>query len=130
LLRRLELLAALAAAVTLSATAAMAADYPPSGCFHARELQDWKSPAPNVILIRAGVNRVFRLDLQQGSDQLKYSDVRLVNRHMSSSWLCKPLDFDLLLTGPHGLPHQALIVTSVRQLTPDELDAMPPRDRP
>ena len=131
--RRLKLLPVLAAAaVTFTASAALAEvnPSPPQNCFKANEWLGWKSLAPNVLLVRVSPNRVWRLDLQEGSDQLKYTDVRIINQHMTSNWLCAPGDFQLRLTDRFGIVDEPLIVTSVRQLSPEEIDAIPPRDRP
>ena len=130
---RLKLLSALTlAAATLGATAALAASDSgaSSNCFRARDMGPWKSPAPNVLLYRVGANRIWRLDLQEGSDQLKYPDMHITNRHMESAWLCGPSDFQLLLSDRAGIVREPLIVTSVRQLTPDEVAEIPPRDLP
>jgi hypothetical protein len=118
--------------VTFAATAALADNDAGTthNCFRAGEWLGWKSPAPNVLLVRVTPSRVWRLDLQQGSDQLKYPDVHITNRNMKATWLCAPTDFDLLLSDTHGTMSIPLIVTSVRQLTPDEISAIPPRDRP
>jgi hypothetical protein len=125
---RLKLLSAVTlAAAMFAATAAPAAT---SNCLRARDMGPWKSPAPNVLLYRVGANAVWRLDLQQGSDQLKYPDVHITNRHMDSSWLCVPSDFQLQLTDRAGIVNEPLIVTSVRQLTPDEIAAIPQKDLP
>jgi len=43
---------------------------------------------------------VFQLTLKQGSNQLQYPDVRLINQHQQSTWLCTPHDFNLLADGP------------------------------
>jgi hypothetical protein len=131
--RRLRFLPALAfAAATFAASAALAANDSETthNCFRARDWQGWKSPAPNVLLVRVGANGVWRLDLQQGSDQLQYPDVHITNRNMKSAWLCGPSDFQLLLSDRFGIVRQPLIVTSVRQLTPDEIAAIPAHDRP
>ena len=131
--KRLKLLPLLAfTAATFAASAALAANDAGTthNCFRARDMGPWKSPAPNVLLYRVGANGVWRLDLQQGSDQLKYPDVHITNRNMKSAWLCGPSDFNLLLSDTHGTMSIPLIVTSVRQLTPDEIAAIPPMDRP
>jgi hypothetical protein len=129
---RLKLLSAVTvAAAMLVATTALAANSDAtSNCFRARDWMGWKSPAPNVLLVHVSPNAVWRLDLQEGSDQLKYTDVRITNRHMDSSWLCVPSDFQLQLTDRFGIVNEPLIVTSVRQLTSDEIAAIPDKDRP
>jgi hypothetical protein len=90
----------------------------------------WKSPAPNVLLYKVGANQVWRLDLQEGSDQLKYPDMHITNRNVTHAWYCVPSDFQLLLSDRAGIVREPLIVTSVRQLTPDEIAAIPHQDVP
>lgn len=130
--KRLKLLSALTvAAATLAATTAFAANSDTThNCFRARDWMGWKSPAPNVLLVRVSPNAVWRLDLQEGSDQLKYPDVHITNRHMESAWLCGPSDFQLQLTDRAGIVNEPLIVTSVRRLSPDEVAEIPAKDRP
>lgn len=121
--------AALAAA-TLIAPGAFAASND-SSCFDARELRDWKSPDPNVIYLRVNAHDVYRLDLSTGSNQLKYSDVRLVDdNHSTSRWVCDPLELDLRVTDSHNTFDEPLIVKSITKLTPDEVAAIPPKFRP
>jgi hypothetical protein len=118
------------AAATFAASAAFAANSPDqTNCFRARDWAGWKSPAPNVLLVHVGANRIWRLDLQEGSSQLKYPDVHITNLH-TPAWLCGPSDFQLLLSDTAGIVREPLIVTSMRQLTPDEVAALPPKDRP
>ena len=120
----------LALAAALGAAPALAASPPGDNCFYAREWRDWRSPAPNVILLRVGVSDVYRLDLREGSNQLQYSDVHLINRHQPSGWLCQPIDFDLLLADNHGLFSEPLFVTAVTKLTPEQIAAIPAKYRP
>ena len=130
--RRLNLLPAIALAASLAAPLAHA-DTNPRGstCIDSRKLEQWKSPSPNVIFYRVGGNAIFRLDLSTGSNQLKYSDVRLVsNIRGPSFWLCTPQDFQLRVTDSHHTFTEPLIVKSITRLTPDEVAAIPPEYRP
>jgi len=131
--RRLATLpaAACAAAVLMAQVALADTGYRASNCFDASEWQDWKSPSPNVIYLRVNAHEIFRLDLSTGSSQLKYPDVHLVNVNRSASrWVCNPLDLDLHLTDSHNTFTEVLIVKSITKLTPDEVAAIPPKDRP
>jgi hypothetical protein len=117
------------AAVFLAAPPALAAaNASGDNCFRASDWLDWKSPAPNVILLRVSVDKVYRLDLKEGSNQLTYPDMRLVNRHEQSLFICQPSDFDLVLTD--GIDKEPLFVKSMTLLTPDEVAAFPRQDRP
>ena len=117
------------AALTLSAAPALAANQTSDTCFRSSDWQGWKSPSPDVILIHVGASQVFRLDLKTGSNQLKYSDVRLVNRHQTSAWICNPGDLDLLLVAQGGFS-EPLFVKSITRLTPDEVAAIPHQFQP
>jgi hypothetical protein len=124
------MLPAIGLAIWALASAPAPAATPSSACFHARDWQAWKSPAPNEILLRVGANDIYRLDLREGSNQLQYSDMHLVNRHETSSWLCQPADFDLLLSDDHGIFSEPLFVSRITKLTPDQIAAIPAKYRP
>jgi hypothetical protein len=133
--RAMRLIAGVVAAGALGATgqAALAAGAAPSSgesCFLSRDWESWKSPSPSVILVRVGVNRVFRLELQGGSSQLQDGGVHLVSKIRGSDWICSPLDLDLTLADDHGGFREPLIVKSMRQLTPDEIKDIPAKYRP
>jgi hypothetical protein len=131
--RRFYGLAAVAGAIlSLSAPAALAASSAPPGdtCFWSADWQGWKSPSPDVIYLHVGASQVFQLTLKQGSDQLKYPDVRLINQNQQSSWLCTPHDFNLLLTDRDGILRQPLFVQSITKLTADQIAAIPHKYRP
>jgi hypothetical protein len=128
---RLNILLALAFAFAGAASLAQAETPRGSSCIDSRQLQDWKSPSPNVIYYRVHKNQVFRLDLSSGSNQLQYSDVHLFSNHLTPSpWICTPADWNLRVTDDHHTFTEPLIVSAITQLTPDEIDAIPPQFRP
>ena len=134
-MRRLSALPVLAFALAATSLAAPLAHAEGgdrgASCLDSRQLEDWKSPNPHVIYYRVGASAIYRLDLSEGSNQLKYSDVSLINEHRSpSQWLCSPLDFQLRVTDSHHTFVDPLIVSSVTRLTPDEIAAIPPEFRP
>jgi len=132
--RRSNILAAMALALaSLAAPAAIAAadSAPPSdNCFWSGDWEGWKSPSPTVIYLRVGASQVFRLDLKQGSNQLKYPDMHLTNRHQVGGWICTPHDLDLLLSDDHGIYSEPLFVKSITRLTPAEIAAIPHQYEP
>jgi hypothetical protein len=99
-------------------------------CFLSRDWEGWKSPSPNVIYLRVGVSRIFRLDLSAGSNQLQQPDMHLVDVVRGSDWICDPLDLQLQLKDDHGAFEEPLIVKAITQLTPDQIAAIPKRDLP
>jgi hypothetical protein len=101
-----------------------------SSCFLSRDWEGWKSPSPNVIYLRVGVSRIFRLDLSAGSNQLQEPDMHLVDVVRGSDWICDPLDLQLQLKDDHGAFEEPLIVKAITQLTPDQIAAIPKKDLP
>jgi hypothetical protein len=103
---------------------------PPSDtCFWSADWEGWRSPAPDVILVKVGASQVFRLNLAGKFSELTWNDVRIVNRHQQGPWICTPFDLDLLLTSRDGL-EEALPVKSFTRLTPAEIRALPRQDQP
>jgi len=130
---RSTILTAMAVLASVSAAAALAAadSGPPNDtCFLSRDWEGWKSPSPTVIYLRVGASQVFRLDLKAGSNQLKYTDMHLTNRHQVGSWICTPEDLDLLLSDDHHTYSEPLFVKSITRLTPDEIAAIPHQYEP
>jgi hypothetical protein len=125
-------LAGAAAVALMSLAAAPMANAASSGtsCFLANEWEGWHSPSPNVIYLRVGANRIYRLDLSAGSSSLQDGGMHLVNRIQGSDWICSPLDLQLEVADDHGGFREGLIVKSITLLTPDEVKAIPKRDLP
>lgn len=131
--KRAAIWLAAAAAVTVAATAAQAAETPKphhNECFLSRDWDGWSAPGGgDVIYLKVRMHDVWRLDLTPGTHVHKYPDYFLVNRIRGSNWLCSPLDFDLELSDHSGF-RQPLIVTKMRKLTPAEIAEIPKKDRP
>jgi hypothetical protein len=99
-------------------------------CFFSRDFQQWRSPDPNTIYIRVGVNRFYRLDLSAPCPPLQFPDVHLVSVFHGSDTICAPIDWDLRVSQfPQGITEQC-IVKSMTRLTPEQVSAIPSRFRP
>jgi hypothetical protein len=120
-------------ATALLATLVRAQPQAPSGggaCFFSRNFQQWRSPDPNTILIRVGVNRFYRLDLAAPCRALQFPDAHLITVFRGSDSVCSPLDWDLRVAqSPAGITEQC-IVRSMTQMTPEQVASIPPRFRP
>jgi hypothetical protein len=130
--RLIALCAGLAVAGSLGfAGQALAADTSrQSSCFLSRDWEGWKSPSPNVIYLRVGVSRIYRLDLSAGSNQLQEPGMHLVDVVRGSDWICDPLDLQLQLKDDHGAFEEPLIVKAITRLTPDEIASIPKKELP
>jgi len=98
-------------------------------CFFSNQWDGWRSPSPDVIYIRVGINDVYRLDLSAGSSQLQSPGMHLVNQVRGSNSICSALDLDLSIADTHGFS-EPLIVRAMTKLTPAEVAAIPREYRP
>lgn len=99
-------------------------------CFLSNDWHSWSAPGDgDVLYLAVSVNEVWRVELTPGSHVRKYPDQFLINRVRGSNWICSPLDLDLALADHHGM-RKGLIARSLHKLTPEEIAAMPRKDRP
>jgi hypothetical protein len=128
---RPSLILAAAAAAALTASAANAAttnDH--QNCFLGRDWESWTAPGDgDAIIIRVHLNDYYKIELTKGSHVRKDPDRFLVNQQRGSSWICSPLDLDLQIADHSGF-RQPLIARSLRKLTPQEVAALPKKDKP
>jgi hypothetical protein len=101
-----------------------------SGCFTSNSWQGWSTTAGgDALLLRMNNGDVYRVDLTPGTHASKGADRFLINQVRGSNWICSALDLDLTLSDHMGF-RQPLIATSMRKLTPAEVAAIPPKERP
>lgn len=99
-------------------------------CFFITQWENWHATNDHTIYIRVNLKDIYRLDLSAGSQELTWpGPYHLVNVVRGSSSICTPLDFQLAVSDSHGF-YQRLIVSDVTKLTPEEIDALPKKDRP
>jgi hypothetical protein len=121
--------------LALAASAAQADTKPDakpanSRCFATNSWRSWTAnKAGDALFLRMDNNDVYRVDLTPGSHARKYPGTFLVNRVRGSNWICSHLDLDLTLADDIGV-RQPLIAQSMRLLTPAEVAAIPPKERP
>ena len=85
---------------------------------------------PNTVYLRVNIKDIYRLDLSAGSEQLTWpGSYHLVSVVRGSSSICTPLDLQLAVSDSHGF-YQPLIVKTITKLTPDQIAALPKKDRP
>jgi hypothetical protein len=103
---------------------------PNRNCFLSNNWRNWTaSPEGDALFLRVDTSRVFRVDLTPGTRARRTGGSFLVNRVRGSNWICTALDLNLTLNDTHGM-RQPLIATALRQLTPDEIRAIPRGFRP
>lgn len=125
------LAAALALGIAAPAFAA-ASDRPADttrNCFLAHQWQSWKAPNDKTILVRVNQHDVWRLDLKGGSRMITDDTNHLITNLSQSAWICHAIDLSNMKISD-GHVTEPLFVRSITKLTPDEVAAIPEKDRP
>ena len=116
--------AAGALAVTLPA-AGVAQPSNGESCFRLRHMDNTKmAENNNVMFIRVYGNHYYRMEFSGACN--RSGNEPLVLRPVSDDLICRPIDVTISVRGTR----EGCIPTSLRRLTPDEVAAIPPKDRP
>jgi len=129
---RLAALAALAAVsglTTLSLSASGAYAQPKGEqCFYHQNIESFApSDDEKKIYLKVIGGHVYRLDLEDRCPGLAFRE-RIVLKQVGSGNICGPLDLDLHLED-HGI-RIACPIYGLHLLTPEELTAVPKKERP
>ena len=120
------------ALATVALAPALPAQAQPKGhsCFYVTQWYGWKAVDDHTLLLNVGGNRVFRLDLAAACPEVELGSSKLITIDRGGSGLvCSPLDLDLHVSqGDHIAT--ACIVRGLRELSPDEVSALPRHLRP
>ncbi|MBR7618370.1 hypothetical protein JKL49_03125 [Phenylobacterium sp. 20VBR1] len=124
------LLLATAALIALAAGPAGAAPAakPAKACFSARNVSNYAVVDDRTLNIRVGGRDVYQLDLMGVCPDLP-SQNRIAIKSRGASFICSPLDATIIAGGPFGRTERCE-VRGLRKLTPEEIAALPSRDRP
>ncbi len=92
-------------------------------CFHAGSVNDFDARGNDVIDVRSGANRYFRLQLFPGCPNTNWTRQVALRTTSGSSWICQGMDAELIVPEP-GIGPQRCLVTSVRRLSDAEVAAL------
>lgn len=120
----LGLLAALAAAPPALAKPGKA----PRQCFRSRDWESWRAADAKTLYVRVHGREVWRMKLLACPSILS-PGARIVNVVRGTDMVCRPIDLDLRVAETGGFSTPCL-VKSLRPLTPDEVAALPRKQRP
>jgi len=120
---------ALVGIVVAGAAAAQPAAKPQTDrCFLSRNINGFTAPNDRTVYVRVGVRDVWRLDLMFDCAGLSFRNGFGLQGSPTGPWICHPLDATVIIRQTGAT--QRCPVTAIRQLTPDEVAALPKRDRP
>lgn len=97
-------------------------------CVFARNIDSFRAVDRDTVMLRANVNDFYRAELFAPCDDVQFSEVVGLRTRGGSTTICNPLDAELIVRGPTGPQRCAL--NSLHKLTPEEVAALAPRDRP
>lgn len=126
------LLAAVAAlGLAVPAFAATSDKSPDStrNCFLAHQWEGWKAPNDKTILVRVNTRDVWRLDLNGGSRMITDQSNHLITNLSQSAWICHAIDLANMKVSD-GHITEPLFVKSITKLSPEQVAAIPQKDRP
>ncbi|MGA2951986.1 MAG: DUF6491 family protein [Caulobacteraceae bacterium] len=127
---RSRIVGALAACCAIGALATPALANEQHPCFFINQWQGWHATDANTVYLRVSMKDIYRLDLSAGSQELTWpGSYHLVSVVRGSDSICTPLDLQLAVSDGRGF-YQPLIVKTITKLTPDQIDALPKKDRP
>ena len=129
---RLNHLSVLLAATVLTTAGAANAAAPAktaNHCFFITEWQGWSSPSPSVLLLGVRNHDVYRVDLAAPAPALSWPGMHLVSVSRGGGSVCAAIDLDLKVADTEGFP-QPLFPKTLTKLTPEEVAAIPPKNRP
>lgn len=92
-------------------------------CFNARMVNRFTPIARDIVHVTAGARSVYELRTAGSCPDINWS-LRIGIRSTSgSSWVCRGLDAELLVPSVTGQGFDRCLVTSVRPLSPQEVQA-------
>ncbi len=101
---------------------------PHDACFVRRDINGFSAPNDRTVYIRVGVKDVYRLDLMNACVGLTFRQSFGLEDQPATPWICSPLDATVVYRET-GIP-QRCPVTAIHRLTPEEVAALPKRDKP
>jgi len=100
-------------------------------CFRSESYESFRAVNDHAFNIRVNSNQYFRIELEDVCPTLLDPGASLITRVRGSDMICGPLDWDLRVreSGPGGISI-GCIVKSQRRLTPEEVLAIPAKEKP
>ena len=127
-----RLVAGLVAASAMVGGVASAAPADTNGrnCFTVNDWHGWSSPSPDVLYLAVNCRDVYKVELAHLVEGLNLVDTVVISDEAGLQSVCEAADLHLIMTHRGGGSRQGLIVRSLTRLTPEEIAAIPKKDRP
>ncbi len=97
-------------------------------CFYARNISSWAPVDRSTVNLRVDVHDFYQLKLLGDCPNIDWAQ-RIGIEHQGSDWICSGLDATLIVA-QEGVGPMRCPATSVRKLSPEEVAALPPKQKP
>ena len=102
---------------------------PARQCFYLSDWHGWSAPNKDTLYMKVNNRDVYRVDLAFGSNSLTWPGSHLVSVVRGPDSVCGPNDLDLRVGDGFGMPIP-IRAKAITKLTPEEIQALPKKDRP
>ncbi len=103
---------------------------PARSCFFSRQLSSFSAAGEKTLNLRVGVNDYYQLKLLGRCTELPWTQVIGLQTRGGSDFICSGLDVTVIVPRPGGGAPERCMATSLRKLTPEEVKALPPKQKP
>lgn len=97
-------------------------------CFHQSQVSGFAAQTDRIVNVRVGVRDVWQFELMSSCPDVRWNQRLGVQARGGSNFICSNLQVDII--SPSTIGPQRCPVRSIRQLTPQEIEALPARARP
>ena len=124
---RIVVIAAAAAVLTAACAVGAAQPSPQAAkrdarqCFLVSQVNGFNAVNRDTVQVSVGASTIYQLELFGGCPEIDWSQRIGIRSTGGSSWACSGLDAELIVPSPLGV--QRCQVSSIRQLTPAEVQA-------
>jgi hypothetical protein len=131
LLAAAGLMAAIPGLLAEAPTASAAANQSKGECFWGHDASGFSAPDNTKVYIRAGLRDVYELSLFGPCLDVDWAQSIALRSRSGDDFICAGNNVNYEIISPsHTVGRQRCEVNAVRKLTPDQVAALPKRDRP
>ena len=121
--------AALLSPSASSAAGAVSTSPGTRSCFYARQLSNFAAAGEQTLNLRVGVRDYYQLKLLGRCTELPWAEMIGLETRGGSEFICSGLDVVVLVPRPGG-GRERCMATDLRKLTPEEVKALPSKEKP
>jgi hypothetical protein len=99
-------------------------------CFRAVDVSSWAAEDRSTVNLRVNIRDFYQVKLLAPCGDIDFSQRIGVRSGGGSDFICTGTGLDIEIIAPTPIGRQTCMATSLRRLTPAEVSALPPRQKP